>query len=127
MLDLVHHASCRVWLNTDVDSATQHDDLIGMPDVIRAANRQMDTQRHKGSVADQGGEFLGSPTIILPDSDHQVQHRSHPLDHLDAEQVETALDRAGGEVAQQQAARAQLVRFCLQHGAVLEEIAVAAG
>ena len=51
----------------------------------------------------------------------------HPLDDFDAEQVQAALDRAGRQVAQQQPAGAQLVGFGLQHGAVFEEVAVAAG
>ena len=53
--------------------------------------------------------------------DLKLGRKLHPLDGFDAQQVEALLERAGGEVAEQQAAGAQGVGFGLQHGAVFEE------
>ena len=53
--------------------------------------------------------------------------RLHPLDGFDAEQVEAAVEGAGGEVAEGEAAGAEVVGLRFDHRAVFEELAVAAG
>lgn len=42
MLDPINHPCCRVGGDSNVDSAPQHEDLIGMVNIVRTPIRQVD-------------------------------------------------------------------------------------